>query len=108
MDVDDRVRFSLLLKQKCRWTADYRCAARATALIVGDDNLFLRRIEDEYGQQPSRLRRAGVGAHLMVVSGHLRPAFSCLLDILGLVVDLATYLTFQHGCIDEGRGGVAM
>src|SRR6476469_5900203 len=81
--------------------------ARATSLFVGDDNLFLRRIDDEYGQQPSRLRRAGVGAHLMVVAGHLRPAFSCLVDMLGLVVDLATNLTFQHGCIDEGprRGG---
>ena len=59
----------------------------ATSLFVGDDNLLLRRIDDEYGQQPSRLRRAGVGTHLMVVSGHLRPAFSCLIDMLGLVVD---------------------
>jgi len=37
----------------------------------------------------------------MMVAGHLRPAFSCLVDMLGLVVDLATDLTFQHGCIDE-------
>ena len=108
MVTDDRVRFSLFLKLKCRRTADYRCSARATPLFVGDDNLFLRRIEDEYGQQPSRFRRARVGAHLMVVAGPLRPAFSCLVDMLGLVVDLATNLTFQHGCIDEGRGGVAM
>jgi len=43
-----------------------------------------------------------------VVAGHLRPAFSCLVDMLGLVVDLATNLTFQHGCIDEGRGRMTM
>ena len=80
-----------------------RC--QGNLLFVGDDNLLLRRIDDEYGQQPSRLRRARVGAHLVVIAGHLRPAFSCLIDMLGLVVDLATNLT---GCIDEGRGGVAM
>jgi hypothetical protein len=96
------IRISLLFSRR---TADYRCAPGATSLFVGDDNLLLRRIDDEYGQQPSRLRRAGVGAHLMVVAGHLRPAFSCLVDMLGLVVDFATNLTFQHGCIDEGRGG---
>jgi hypothetical protein len=84
-----RPRF-VTFQQKCRRTADYRRCARATSLFVGDDNLLLRRIDDEYGQQPSRLRRAGVGAHLMVVAGHLRPAFSCLVDMFGLVVDLAT------------------
>src|SRR6478672_8565972 len=83
--VDDRVRFPLLLSRNARRTADYRYTARATSLFVGDDKLLLRRIDDEYGQQPSRLRRAGVGAHLMVVAGHLRPAFSCLVDMLGLV-----------------------
>ena len=70
---------SLLLKQKCR---GHRIIAALPGLFVGDDDLLLRRIDDEYSQQPSRLRRAGVGAHLMVVAGHLRPAFSCLIDML--------------------------
>jgi hypothetical protein len=76
--------------------------------LSGDENLLLGRIDDEYGEQPGGLRRAGVGAYLVVVAGHLGPAFSRPVDILGVIVDLAAYLAFQHGRIDEGRGGVAM
>ena len=88
--------------------ADLTTSSQGNSLFVGDDKLLLRRIDNEYGQQPRRLRRAGVGAHLMVVAGHLRPAFSGLVDMLGLVVDLTANLTFQHGCIDEGRGRMTM
>src|SRR5262245_12353252 len=37
---------------------------------------------------------------------HLGPGLSGRVDMIGLVVDLATNLAFQYGCIDKGRGGV--
>ena len=52
---------SLLLKQKCR---GHRIIAALPGLFVGDDDLLLRRIDDEYSQQPSRLRRAALALTL--------------------------------------------
>src|SRR5262245_42138414 len=81
--------------RQCR----YLSGMTSSCCVVSTTNMASRRVG---------FVELGVGAHFMMVAGHLRPAFSCLVDMLGLVIDLTTDLPFQHGCIDEGRGRVMM
>src|SRR5262245_37693450 len=41
----------------------------------------------------------------MVVARHLGPAFSCVVDLIGRVVDLAPNLAFQHRCMMKAEEG---
>jgi hypothetical protein len=83
-------------------------SALLVLLSVRGRQLLLRRIDDEYGEQPRRLGITGVGTHSMMRAWALEPELTGPVDADRLVVDLASNLTREDKGVNEGRSGVTM
>src|SRR5262245_8314374 len=76
--------------------------------LVRSRERLIRRIDDEYGEQPRRLGLTGIGAHSMMGAGVFKPRLAGAIDAGRLVIDLAADLAREHVGVDEGGARVAV